>query len=128
MRLTASTAIGIQGAACAGGALICLRLGTAAFRAHPVPQAVHPAPDTTAGGDRQPDSATASLAALAYELLDAHADTAQLADGLPHDLAWAAHLDYLRALQRTGRETLARTATQELSSCHSDGFGGLDVR
>jgi hypothetical protein len=129
MRLTASTAIGIQGAVCAGGALICLRLGTAAFRAHPVPQAVHPAPDPTAGGDRQPDSAAAAtLAALAYELLDAHADTAQLADGLPHDLSWAAHLDYLRALQRTGRETLARTAPDELSFCQSADLGWHDVR
>jgi hypothetical protein len=128
MRLTASTALGIHGAVCVGGALICLWLGTAAFRADPVPQAVHPAPGATAGGDRQPDSAAASLAALAYELLDAHADTAQLADGLPLDLSWAAHLDYLRALQRTGRATLARTAPEELSSCHSDGLGGLDVR
>ena len=128
MRLAASTAIGIQSAICAGGALLCLRLGAATCRAHSVPQGVRPAPDASAGGDRQPDSAAASLAALAYELLDAHADTAQLADDLPYDLAWAAHLDYLRALQRTGRETLARTAAEELSSCHSDGFGGLDVR
>jgi hypothetical protein len=129
MRLAASTAIGIQGAVCAGGALICLRLSAAALRAHSVPQAVHPAPDTTAGGDRQPDSAAAvSLAALAYELLDAHADTAQLAEGLPYDRSWAAHLDYLRALQRKGRETLARTAPDELSFCHSAGLGWLDVR
>ena len=71
---------------------------------------------------------TRTLAALAYELLDAHADTAQLADGLPDDPSWAAHLDYLRALQRTGREILARTAPDELSSCHSDGLGWLDVR
>lgn len=122
MRRAASTAIGIQGVVCASGALICLRLGVAARRAHSVPQAVHPAPapDTTAGGDQGPDPAAASLAALAYELLDAHADTAQLADGLPYDRSWAAHLDYLRALQRTGREMLARTASEELSSCHSD--------
>jgi hypothetical protein len=128
MRLAASTAIGVQGAVCAGGALICLRLGAAAIRAHSVPHTVHPAPDTIAGGDRQPGSAAAaSLAALAYELLDAHADTAQLANGLTHDRSWAAHLDYLRALQRTGRETLARTAPDELSSCHSAGVGWLDV-
>ena len=83
MRPATSTASGIQGAVCAGGALICLRLGTAARRAHSGPQAVHPAPDATVGGGRQPDSAAAaSLAALAYELLDAHTDTAQLADGL----------------------------------------------
>lgn len=122
MRLAASTALAIQGAVCTGGALICVRLGAAAVRAHSVPQADHPDPDTTASGDRQPDSAAAaSLAALAYELLDAHADTAQLADGLTHNRSWAAHLDYLRALQRTGRETLARTAPDELSSCHSEG-------
>jgi hypothetical protein len=117
----------IQAAVCAGEALICLRLGAAALRAHSVPQAVHSARDTTAGGDRQPDSAAARLAVLAYELLDAHADTAQLADGLPYDRSWAAHLDYLRALQRRGRETLARTAPDELSSCASDG-GSPHVR
>jgi hypothetical protein len=128
MRLAASTPIGIHGAVCAGGALICLRLGTAALRAHSVPQAIHPAPDTTAGSDRQPEAAAAaSLAALAYELLDAHADTAQLADALPYDWAWAAHLDYLRALQRKGRETLARTTPDALSPCHSDG-GSPHVR
>ena len=128
MRLAESTAIGIQGAVCASGALICLRLGSAALRAHSVPQAVHQGPDTTAGGDRQPDSgASASLAALAYELLDAHADTAQLADGLPHDRSWAAHLDYLHALQRKGREMLAHTAPDELSFCHSEG-GSPNVR
>jgi hypothetical protein len=46
--------------------------------------------------------------ALVYELLDAHADTADLAAGLRWEPGWAAHLDYLRALQRTGRETLAQ--------------------
>src|SRR5947209_6350653 len=111
MRRLASTGMKVQAAVCAGEALICLRLGVGALRAHSVPQAVHEAPDTTAGGDHQPDSATAaSLAVLAYELLDAHADTAQLADGLPYDGSWAAHLDYLRALQRKGREILARSA------------------
>jgi len=122
MRRPASTAMKIQVAVCAGEALICLRLGAAALRAHSVPQAADPAADTTAGGDHQRDSAAAaSLAVLAYELLDAHADTAQLADALPYDRSWAAHLDYLRALQRKGRETLARTTPDELSSCHSDG-------
>jgi hypothetical protein len=129
MRLAESTAIGIQAAVCAGGAVICLRLGASALRAHPVCQAAHPAPDATAVGDLQPDSAAAAgLAALAYELLDAHADTARLADGLSYDWSWAAHLDYLRALQRTGRETLARTAPDELSFCHAAGSGWLDVR
>jgi hypothetical protein len=48
------------------------------------------------------------LVELVYELLDAHSDTAQLADGLAEDPGWAAHLHYLQALQRLGRETLAQ--------------------
>ena len=47
------------------------------------------------------------LVSLIYELLDAHYDTAQLASGLTADRAWLAHLEYLRALQLTGREVLA---------------------
>jgi hypothetical protein len=130
MRLAASTAIGIQGAVCAGGALICLRRGTAGRRGHSLPQAVRAgATDTGVGGDHRADADRgAGLVALAYELLDAHADTAQLADGLPYDPSWAAHLDYLRALQRTGREMLARTSTKERSSRRWTDFGSLDVR
>jgi hypothetical protein len=55
---------------------------------------------------------SAELSRLVYELLDAHDDTAQLASG-HGDLAWQLHLDYLRALQRKGRELLARLAEQE---------------
>jgi hypothetical protein len=129
MRPPASTAIGLQASVCAGRALICLRFGAAARRAQSAPQALDPASDTTAGGDRQPDSAeVASLAALAYELLDAHTDTAQLVDGLAYDPSWAAHLDYLRALQRKGREMLARTAPEELSTCRWNDLGSRDVR
>jgi hypothetical protein len=122
MRLAASTAIGIWGALCAGGALLCLRRGAAGRRGHFLPQAVRAgATGTRVGGDQRADADTGTgLVALAYELLDAHADTAQLADALAYDPSWAAHLDYLRALQRKGRETLARTAPHELSSCHSD--------
>jgi hypothetical protein len=77
----------------------------------------------------RPDAeAAAALALLAYELLDAHSDTTQLADGLAYDRSWAVHLDYLRALQRTGRETLARTASGEPSSFRFAGRGSLDVR
>jgi hypothetical protein len=47
------------------------------------------------------------LTSLAYELLDAHADTAELAAGLEDDWRWRSHLEYLRALQRTGRALLA---------------------
>jgi hypothetical protein len=52
------------------------------------------------------------LAGLVYELLDAHDDTASLAVGLG-DIAWLIHLDYLRALQRRGREILARLSLEE---------------
>ena len=47
------------------------------------------------------------LVALVYELLDAHHDTVDLARQLG-DERWRAHRDYLRALQRTGRELLAQ--------------------
>lgn len=51
----------------------------------------------------------AKLSALVYELLDAHADTAQLATGLAdEELAWELHLRYLRDLQRAARARLAR--------------------
>jgi hypothetical protein len=50
----------------------------------------------------------ASFEELVYELLDAHADTASLAASLASDPAWAAHLDYLRSLQRAARALLAR--------------------
>jgi hypothetical protein len=47
---------------------------------------------------------------------------------LPYDPSWAAHLDSLRALQRKGREMLARTAPGELSPCRWNDVGSLDVR
>ena len=56
--------------------------------------------------------ATAELIGLVYELLDAHGDTAELAYGLG-DLTWELHLDYLRTLQRRGREVLARATADE---------------
>jgi hypothetical protein len=125
-----STAIKLQAAACAGGALLCLRLGAAGHRAHSLPQAVRAgAKDRSARGEHRGDaSAGTDLAALAYELLDAHVDTAQLTDGLITDPSWAAHLDYLRALQRKGREILARTTAKELSPCRWTDPGALDVR
>ena len=130
MRLPASTAIKLQAAACAVGAVFCLQLGAAGRRAHAAAQAVHPGvTGTSDGGDHRRDAgAGAGLAELAYELLDAHTDTAQLSDGLAYDPSWAAHLDYLRALQRKGREMLARAASEELSSCGCDEVGFLDVR
>jgi hypothetical protein len=48
------------------------------------------------------------LTELIYELLDAHADTTMLADEIAGDPGWEAHLDYLRGLQRLGREALAQ--------------------
>lgn len=51
------------------------------------------------------------LGPLVYELLDAHEDTMRLAEALAADEDWAAHLDYLRDLQRVGRERLARATS-----------------
>ncbi len=56
---------------------------------------------------------TDRLVALAYELLDAHRDTEDLAAELDFDETWQAHLDYLRALHRAGRAVLARASLQE---------------
>ncbi|MGZ6565615.1 MAG: hypothetical protein ACXVHB_33965 [Solirubrobacteraceae bacterium] len=53
------------------------------------------------------------LALVVYELLDAHDDTMRLGEGLEGDLRWRAHLDYLRGLQRVGREALARGTAGE---------------
>jgi hypothetical protein len=130
MRVPASTVIKLHAAVCAGGAAVCLRIGAAGRRADAAAQAVQPgATGTGGGGDHRPDAEEgAGLAELAYELLDAHSDTAQLVNGLPYDPSWAAHLDYLRALQRKGREMLARTAPEELSPCRWDELGSLDVR
>ena len=130
MRARESAAIKLQAAVYAGGALLCLRHGAAGRRGHSRPQAVRAgATDTGVRGDNRADADPgAGLVALAYELLDAHSDTAQLADGLPYDPPWAAHLDYLRALQRKGREMLARTTTNERSSCRWTDSGSLNVR
>jgi hypothetical protein len=48
-----------------------------------------------------------------YELLDAHYDTIRVASEQPPNAMWEAHLEYLRALQRTGRELLARITVAE---------------
>ncbi|HUZ28255.1 MAG TPA: hypothetical protein VMU90_03385 [Solirubrobacteraceae bacterium] len=47
------------------------------------------------------------LATLADELLEAHLDTLELAQELSSLPDWDAHLEYLRSLQRRGRELLA---------------------
>jgi hypothetical protein len=48
------------------------------------------------------------LSRFVYELLDAHDDTARIVHERDVQVFWDAHLDYLRALQRKGRELLAR--------------------
>jgi hypothetical protein len=60
----------------------------------------------------QQDAALQLLIGVVYELLDAHDDVVRLADGtdLEDDPLWAAHLDYLRGLQRVAREDLALAA------------------
>jgi hypothetical protein len=57
---------------------------------------------------------SASASELIYELLDAHADTADLASELSLDLDWRVHLRYLSDLQRVGRETLAHMSTEPI--------------
>jgi hypothetical protein len=47
------------------------------------------------------------LVRLVYELLDALDDTARIASVLGFEERWRIHLDYLRDLQRLGREILA---------------------
>jgi hypothetical protein len=59
-------------------------------------------------GTALPRAAAEDAAVLIYELLDAHYDTARLAEELEEDPDWQTHLDYLRALQRNGREMLSR--------------------
>jgi hypothetical protein len=53
------------------------------------------------------------VALLVEELLGALDDTARLAAGPSADWEWQVQLDYLRDLQRIGRETLASSAADE---------------
>jgi hypothetical protein len=49
---------------------------------------------------------------LIYELLDAHRDTEDMARDLARrNIRWRAHIEYLRALQRQGREIVAQEAS-----------------
>jgi hypothetical protein len=57
---------------------------------------------------RSPRLGADALVGLAYELLDAHADTARLATAEATEDEWQGHLAYLRDLQRAGREVLAQ--------------------
>jgi hypothetical protein len=51
---------------------------------------------------------------LIYELLDAHYDTMLLANELKSEPSWEGHLEYLRGLQRVGRETLAQSSVERV--------------
>ena len=62
------------------------------------------------GPTQSTNGVSAALVDLVYELLDAHDDTARLARAEGCEDAWDAHLDYLRSLQRVGREVLAGAA------------------
>ena len=59
------------------------------------------------GQSQQAAEVSATLSQFVYELLDAHDDTMRLAEELVGELSWDSHLDYLRRLQRVGRELLA---------------------
>jgi hypothetical protein len=62
---------------------------------------------------RPQPAAAPSVTALIYELLDAHEDTARLATELSDGPTWRSHLEYLRRLQRIGRETLAHLSLDD---------------
>ena len=62
------------------------------------------------GPTKSTNDVSAVIVDLVYELLDAHDDTTRLARADGSEDAWDAHLDYLRSLQRVGREVLAHTA------------------
>jgi hypothetical protein len=47
------------------------------------------------------------LIQLTEELLDAHCDTVCLVETLPAGPDWAAHIEYLKDLQRVGQRKLA---------------------
>lgn len=61
------------------------------------------------------DAGHAILVELAQELLEAQLDTVELAQPDVTDRRWQAHLDYLRGLQRRGRELLAFVTSHPLA-------------
>jgi hypothetical protein len=84
-------------------------VGAVAQRAHGLFGSRNAAIGGNDASSQQPEAPTATnIVELVYELLDAHADTSDLAAELSYNANWGAHLEYLRALQRTGREILAR--------------------
>jgi hypothetical protein len=47
---------------------------------------------------------------LTQELLDAHCDTVCLGEAPASSVEWAAHVEYLKGLQRVGQRALAELA------------------
>jgi hypothetical protein len=64
-------------------------------------------PARAAVGPIPPSAPPAVFVSFLYELLDAHLDTTCLVTESAPEQTWDAHLDYLCALQRLGRELLA---------------------
>jgi hypothetical protein len=67
------------------------------------------------GYPQQTAEVSRTLTEFVYELLDAHDDTMRLAQDQIGDLSWDAHIEYLRGLQRVGREMLARAGAAIVS-------------
>jgi len=111
-RDAAAIAAGILGA---GGAAIRLALaGVDATLTHARDaRARLTAPNNASPPPRLSRAQPAGVADLIYELLDAHGDTAQMAAALTCDPEWQGHLQYLQALQRKGRETLAQVSLEQ---------------
>lgn len=100
----ARVAAGVLDAGAAGGRLARAGVDAAVALGRPHTQPGVPIePPPPPPSERSPHDVTE----LVYELLDAHDDTAQMATAMAWDPAWREHLEYLRALQRKGRETLA---------------------
>jgi hypothetical protein len=91
---------------------VLIRIRTRAVARHPSKPLPYATEAPAAADDRPDHSVATHLGVLVYELLDAHADTARLARELPYDQRWAAHLEYLQALQRKGREILAHSVSE----------------
>jgi hypothetical protein len=72
--------------------------------------------------------ASEQLTLLVEELLWALDDTARLAPDLCVDWRWQVQLDYLRDLQRLGRETLASAAVDEPPTKALPSATGLPAR
>jgi glycine cleavage system H lipoate-binding protein len=66
------------------------------------------------GQTKSTSAVTEPLVGLVYELLDAHDDTERLVRAKSGEEAWTAHLEYLRSLQRVGRELLAHADQEQL--------------